>query len=767
MAGELTSIIISDATAIDPKSSIGPSGNGWVAICVLADITNTAGTLAGEKLVIEVSDSGYTDGGVVTTRLRTITGTTFLRRTHPDGDSRMITTDGTDLTLYVALSEVIYSGTTIVSAELEAGFYDGSTAGAAGSITNNSTEFYRKPIGAWLNFNGDTALTDSVDVEFCAASRTAMLAQQVACVEFYAYDGVTTGPSVFSNVPALSQLQTQGNIAESFQAAVDLTGQNQAAFTNINAKIYPHIGDASAVTDLLVDGYAWPTALPLTPLRVFCDDGEIYGGALAYIDGVGAGTPQVSDDPVTAKANPYATLPAALLGIRTWNNANRSHDDFGGAFVYYINDTLSPITYNMTGNTTNSPGLGLTTIGADPLATGEIILAAAVQSKHPENIKFKGVTHKSGASGYTVLGYTSSGTPNSQVFFDNCVADNTDNKNFVAWTSYQYFRNYRLRGGNDIPVATLGPTDRTVPMLVGVVSEDRDSVISNAFPHAAIGCDMPAFDMALANTSEGDHGLFLYNNRFNSMRLNNASSATINKGVANIQNVFEKAAGGSVVCMNVFADGDLTSIDNYIEFHNTAVGERSSRMYNDNPSTHVVPNGLVKLGASKYSIWDNYNIKDDRFNLGNGLGSVGTWQYSYSVGNVGNISLFGAVQRTVGQLPGNTSADVYLGSYWQDSSEPNLLALGSTQTEVMDLFLDYKTAPRSVPAVGGDYRLTADATILMNRVPAGMSALKYDQDGVLRKTNGTGAAGAYEFVGSGGGGVSFSQKLSIGLSVGL
>jgi hypothetical protein len=85
----------------------------------------------------------------------------------------------------------------------------------------------------------------------------------------------------------------------------------------------------------------------------------------------------------------------------------------------------------------------------------------------------------------------------------------------------------------------------------------------------------------------------------------------------------------------------------------------------------------------------------------------------------------------------------------------------------MDLFVDYTTAPRSVPAVGGDYRLTADATILMNRVPAGMSALKYDQDGFLRKTNGTGAAGAYEFAGSGGGGFSFSQKLSIGLSIGL
>ena len=770
MAGELLSVTLVDSTAIDPNaSSIGPSGDGWVAVCVLAGITNTAGTLDASKLVIQTQDPGYTANGTPTTVNRTIRGTTYLHRVHPNGDTRLITTDAVNLTLYVSLEEVIYSATTIVSIEIESGFYDGSVAGAAGSITNNITETYKKPFGAWLNFNGDTAEADEVYVEFVAACNTAMNGQQVACIEFYADDGVTTGSSVFVNAPTISTLVTKGQPPECFAATVDLTGQAYGGFTKINAKIYPWIGDD--YTDLDVDGYAWPTSLPLTPLRVFCDGDGNYGGAYAYVDGVGAGTPAVSSDPATAKANPYATLTAAFTAVRAWNNTNKGHNDFGGAKIRFINDTASPVTYSIATSSGNFAGTGRCIVEADPLATEEVILEATAQTSQAHNTLWRNVTHLSGASNYNLLGYSTSGSPATAVYFDGCAMDNSLNKNGMGWYSYRYFRNYTLKGGNavDLFFTGLGPTDKALALFAGVVSEDRDSHPKDdgttGWPLAIIGCNLPDYAILNSGVAVGNHGRMIVNNVVRQLSLNSTSTNTIDWGVANIQNVYEYETGVSVICMNAFADGDLTTITNYIDFHNTAAGERASRLYNDNVSTQVVPNGIIKLGTSKYSIYDNYNIKDDRFNLGNGSGSVGNWRYEYSVGNVGNVSLFGNTRRVAGELPQNDSSDQYLGSYWQASSSPNLLAEGYTQTELMDMFVNWTAPPRSSPATGGDYRLTAAATPMLNRVPSGMAVLKYDLDGETRLNDGSGAAGAYEFVISGAGGG--STTISIGIGIGL
>ena len=173
-----------------------------------------------------------------------------------------------------------------------------------------------------MNFNGDICREDTVYVELAAGHKRGMRGQQVACVEFFVTDGVTDSASVFSNSPELSTIQTLGNIAEVYSATLDMSGQTNGAFSTVPAKIYPHIGDASAILDLDVDGVAWPTPVAQTPLRVFCDRTGAYGGAIAYIDGVGAGTPMVSDDPVVAKANPFASQPAAHTQL-SWRGTTR------------------------------------------------------------------------------------------------------------------------------------------------------------------------------------------------------------------------------------------------------------------------------------------------------------------------------------------------------------------------------------------------------------------------------------------------------------
>jgi hypothetical protein len=769
--GDLISITIADSTAIDPQGGIGPSGNGWVAIVVLDGITSTAGTLDASKLTFTVQDPGFLANGATTTVSRTITGQTFLHRTHPNGDQRLITTDGSNLTLYISLDDWIYSGTTIVTAGIAAGFYTGANADTV-TATNSSTLAYKKPFGSWLNFNGDTETTNNVYVEFVPASDTARNGRQVACVEFYVTDGVTQSASVFSNSTAISTLVTQGFPPECHSATLNMGGQTQGGFSKVNAKLYPWIGDSSAIMNLDVDGAAWPTALPHTPLRVFCDRNGAYGGAFAYVNGVGAGTPAVSSDPATAKTTPYATLTAAFTAVRAWNNTNKSHNDFGGATIRFINDSGSPVTYPIGVASGNFPGTGRCVVESDPLANAAITVEATVQVSLASNTLWRGLTYKAGASAYLHVGYSTTGTPATNVYFEDVTLNNSLNKNGIGWHSYRYFRNVTLDGGNaiDFAVNGLGPTDRAIPLFAGVVSANRDSHPKDdgttSYPQSIVGCDIPDYGLDDTGSTAGNHGRVIYNNRLRQLNLNTTSLNTVNVGVANIQNVYEYEAGVSVICMNAYADGDLTTITNYIDYHNTAVGDRCSRMYNDAIATKIAPNGVQKRGVSKYSIYDNYNIKDDRFNLGDGSGSVGNWAYEYSVGNVGNVSLFGNTRRSAGELPENTSADQYLGSYWLSSSSPNLLAEGYTQTQLMDQFVNWTTTPRAVPAVGGDYHLTAAATEMLNRVPSGMAVLSFDLDGVARSNSGAGAAGAYEFSAGGSGGYTY-EKISISLSIGL
>lgn len=769
MAGELLSVTIRDATPIDPKSSIGPTGSGWVAECLLADIASTVGVVDASKLVLHVSDPGYLADGATTTVLRTIRGTAFVRRTMPDGNSRMISTDGTDLTILIALDDEVWIGTTIVGAAIESGFYPSATASSASTITNSSTITYQKPHCGWLNFNGDICREDSVYVELSAGHMRGMRGQQVACVEFFVTDGVTTSSSVFANSPHLSELQTLGNIAEVYSATLDMSGQTNGAFSTVPAKIYPHIGDSSAILDLGVDGVAWPTPVSQTPLRIFCDRTGTYGGAIAYIDGIGAGTPTVSTNAATAKANPFASQPAAHAAIIAWNNANRGHNDIGGSIVRYINDTTSPKTYDIVNSSTNAPGLGPSITEKDPEASGEVIRTNIAQRQTPSNIIYRNLTFLAspGHANYQLLGYSSSGSPATQIFLDSCVIDNQNNSSFTSWHSYKYIRNVSFVAG-PANFFQLNPADPAMAQMVGCVSSSVTVGPLNEAAYTTIGCAMTGLIVSLPPTGwpSGRDGMFLCNNRVRQVDIRSTTLTTLSRGLYIGQCLVEVNIPASAVGMNVFADGDLTSIQNYVDVHNSAFGERCSRFYNDNTSTRIVPNGLVKRGRSMFSVYDNYNIKDDRF-LGGGTGSVGGWEYEYGVGNIGNVSLFGSVNR-IGGAPANNADDNYLGMAWNASSSPTVhnTSGGPTQAEVMGLFVNYTVQPRSVPAYGGDYRPAAYPSALTDRVPAGLGAFKYDLAGNLRKQDGTGAAGAYEYQYTDGVPVShMGLNISIGIGI--
>lgn len=745
--GGLLGITIADATPIDPVAGIGASGSGWVAICVLKGLTDTGQTLDASKLTIQVTDPGYDTSGNVTTVSRTITGVAHLRRQYPNGNSKMISTDGVNLTVYVTLDDWVYSGTTIVSASLSSGFYPSSVASTTSYRVNSSTIAYTKPLFGWINPQQDKS-GGTFAVEGVAFHRHAQSAQQVACVKYSVNDGTTTSATVTCSAPTLSALQTRGNIAEVWKGTVDFSTLTQAAVCTVNAQVYPWLGDSSAVLDLTNDGTAWPTALPQTKLRVLNDRTGGYGGGFAYVQNSAVGG-TVSAVAATARAAPFPTITAAYNALVTWNNSNKGHNDAGGATIRLMDTAGAATTISVDDAPSGAAPSTWTNVEKDPLSSAVITVSCnTFLAQFPDTIRWRNVRFLKGASTWFPSG---TDTANSLVCLDNCVLDSSAGTIQIIYYAFKYYTNLSLVGGQMVLNGFVSAT-ANIASLIGCVADSSsytDSIyagltIGNSMTNPASGSGgVVKLSDGAAGRSAGDAGRIIYNNRLWQSTFDNGSARTISNGIAIVQNLYESdATAGNVVAYNTLADNDLTTCLNIIDQHNTGIGNRCSHFYSDIAAAKVVPNGIIKNASSRFNIWDDYNIKTDTFN-GDGAGSVGNWAMTYQVGNIGNVSLFGSKG---GVAPSNTNANPnYLGNAWLPSSEYNLKASQSlNDAQVMAMFTNFTTLPQGSPALGGNYIPVNTATYLKNRVPSGKSILKYDIAGTLRKTDGTGAAGAYE-----------------------
>lgn len=755
----LKTLAVNDATPIDPVNAtagpnigtpVGASGSGWVATVVLKGISSLVGTCIPAALTLSVTDPGYDASGNATVVARTITGVSQIRRQYPNGAQRMISTDGTDLTILVSLDDVIYTGTTIVSATIGTTFYTGCIAGNTGAtITNLSTVAYTKPVFGWMNAQGAYNPAGTFAVEAVAFHRYARNGRQVAAIKFTGTDGSNSTATSTVSATVLSTIQTQGNIAEVYAATLNTSGLTQGICT-VNAVVYPWIGDASAVLDLGATGPAWPTSLPYIPLRFYSDPAATYGGGIAYVL-VGASGGTVSNVAATARAAPFPTPVAAMNALATWNNTSSGghsvlHLDHGGGSIRFMDAAGSAVTHTITTGPTLRTALTYCEITTDPLKTGVVTLQWSALAQFPTLMKWTGglVIDPGGAGTWCIMG------PNAAFGMAwlsgiTCVGGS---KSACGYNPLVTMDNVTITTGSTT-FGTLAGTAYSITRAVGVVSAIAAAKITTADqPKIAVGCVMPgtSYQQDPAAASEGDHGRIVYNCRYaQSVVQFTAAPATVNLGWANVQNVYESDGSLGVASMNWFADGDLTTISNYIEQHNTAVGNRCSRMYNDVVADKVVPSGIAKLGSHRYNIWDDFNIKSDTFN--SGVGSTGNWAEFYNVGNAGNVSLFGAVGRTAADAPHNDNVDApFLGSAWLPSSEYNLFrtALGFTQAQIMAMFTSYTVGPQGAPAIGGVYTPLNTATNLKGRVPTGLSVLSKDIGGATRRTDGTGAAGAYE-----------------------
>lgn len=740
--GGISSVNILGDSLLDESSGVGVNGSGWAARVVLRGIVNTSGAVDATKLVLTVSDPGWNSDGTATTRTRTIRGGAVLRRRYPNGAQKQISTDGNDVSIVVSLDDVVFAGSTILAAEIELGFYPEAVASVAPLRTNSSTLGYIKPSWGWLQPQFGYVTGPTFDVEGVTFHPYMQDGSQVACVEYSIAGGAVTRV-VQTSLSA--KITASGLRPECWAAALDTAGTPQGA-QQVRAVVRPWLGDVSAVLDTSTDGVAWPSPLPVQPLRIYVDTAGTYGGAYAYVKaGVTGGA--VSADPTTARAAPYPTVSGALSAVRAWNLANRGHGDIGGAVVRLMDADGADVTHTIsTGITTSWGGATYCTIERDPLAVGVVSVTWTANAQYPDKVRWRNLRIVASTGAYLILGPNTSG---SVLHIDSCEIDNTANRNISAYYDFPFVTNVKIAGSNSVNFTSLavsGSTQNGVALLAGCYSTSGARVQNNC-GLVTVGNSFPVLDMIVtaADANRVQHGKIIYGNRFNSVKWNSGGVAMQISGLPSfVGNIIERYTGEQNT-LHLFADGDVTTVPWALSAYNTCVGERSSRAYNDVAATNLTPSGTLKRLFSMHEITDNQNWKGDTFPAGAPVGGPGSWMHAYGVGRVGGVNLFGDVTRSAAGAPHNDNTDApYFGMHWSSGSEYNLQRQGLSQAQVVALFTSYTVAPSGTSVAGGDYRPKPTSTHLQNRVTRRMG-LRFDTSGTVRRLDGSGAPGALEW----------------------
>lgn len=520
---------------------IGIDGNGWVVKIVLSGVTNVSGSVDATKLIINVTDPGYDSNGNPTTAQRTITGIAVLKRqrqdpllnlaqnTLPNNNNKyMINNVNGNLEIYVAIDDFIYTNTIINSARIQTGFYTGVASDFSTSITNVSTLPYPSIIPGLVSPQFlSTEGTSAIHSEWVAFHRHARNGQQIACAKLQALSNSASGAITTLNSTTLSTIIKQGNIPEVWGADVDCSTFTQGVSGRVNAIFYPWIGNNPY--DVSISGASWPSGRPQIQQYFLCDKTSAYGGAYVYVSPTGSNlTGVVSTNPLSARALPYQTLVTAISAARVYNNNNKGHNDYGGAFVRLMDNGGNPHTYYYTSAPSNTPGQTWLTIENDPLSLNTVTVSPSSSlSQWPGLIRWR--TSPSASLKLTLdtisnssFGFMGNNGANTFLMIDNISGMNTGNKSSTGWYRHNWFYNITTSSASKFnPYSFQTPSADSCNVVAGMVTDNTIGGLSApGSTSLLLGCVLRATSIGagtyayweLDNTYDGR---IIYNNMLN------------------------------------------------------------------------------------------------------------------------------------------------------------------------------------------------------------------------------------------------------------
>ncbi len=742
------SAAVGDISAV--RISGNESFNGWVAEVDISDFVSTSTTNSlglganndpsGAKIVFTVTSNGYTAAGAVTTLTRIIYGTKIVRLPYPNQGSLDIATTSGKVTIKVSLSDYIYGGET-ATVSMASGWYTDNGPGGTGlsnnavtdlAVTNSSVLTYPKSVGRWA-WPGYERVTGDFLVEAVAFNRFARNGKPIAAMVFSATDEHSNTVYATTTDMTISTRSGDANVVQVYAATIPVASLTQGDVITVNFKAYPWVGTSTAIlsSDLVANGgngFAQPDER-LGPIAEVLDKTGAYGISFAVVDPASTGanstvyaTQSAAESAYSGNANTaYITVKAASDAIKTFNNANYSRNEAGGGTIL-----LSAANHEVQGAAPLTMGTMKTWLTITKLSTiteAQAVINANTSNRqwNTERIKLKDITISS-ASSLLLYGNTAS----TVLWLDsNTINISAGSGGIVGWklsyathnTISSFPIGFSHNGVTKNPYALI----RGNSVTSGYIPAQLYNVLgnSNISPSVVYLTGNAQGQQITTNAIAAFNTLYNLNAAYSPVGVFLANPSTTNtEDIAIIQNIFENRITTSPLIALAAQTQQVSSSSNILTWYNTVAGARFNNAYNGYGSVPI-PHTLYHEIGNLFDNWNQHaNDYDATFDTANG-GRIGGWAIEYAVGLIGNMMRTSSVSSSF--FHGiNTNYGGTLG-YVSDKS-----ATGDA-------------------AGNGNYHLTSGSSA-RDLVPSGSSVLPYDLDGNPRRNDGTGAAGAYEYV---------------------
>ncbi|MBG6172682.1 hypothetical protein IWQ55_000291 [Labrenzia sp. EL_208] len=727
-------ITVTEASANDDKiTSLVIDPEGWKATMTVTGAVD-GGTFSGLNnpstpgLQLTVTSKSWDDAGVETTVQRSVFATSVVRQPYPNGPLLQETEVTSDLEVVLSLSARIYAGDTVTAAAAASLHTDNGTGGsssansggAIATVTNGSTEAYRKPQAVWLELEDQEVNSAAWAPKLCVYHRHAQQGRPVRAVKFIASDGTNT---VESTITALStsQYSASGLYANYFQPSWDLSSLTDGEYITVDAIIYPWVGDAFQIS---ADGYAYPSQ-NISTLRAICNiGGTMYNKVYAYVDGVGAGGGIASTDPVAARANPCASI--YLAGIRAKNENQTQNGWFNCSGVDIVLMSGVTVSDKISGVDDALDKLPVIIRGEDKTAVLQSPSSSASAKSLPERGHFKNMTIEKVSH---VIMFRGQETKANLLTFEDCDFVLADGQSAYAALCYKYGRGQAVNCTGD----WIGQLSFQSAFEHGCMLAAGNSYTS-FIPYNQVSCKgTQAINASNYQLGQNDGAVFAWNEisrAGNSGNLIQLESAMGPMGCAIIGNVLEThTLVGSQTCFLAWGDNNTQTVHNFTEAMNTIMGQRTNFIYNDAGTVSI-----FKDGVSKLSLHWQFNIKSD---------------YDISQPLIGNWAARHGVDTKVQAILDSAGVDHYGYSSWLgdplgDTRDDNEGPAGHVFHPINPVVTDFANDQSSTGggAGGGDY--TPGASNTLPTIPAGQTEFAVDLQGRAIPTDGTALVGALQ-----------------------
>jgi len=743
--GDISAIRIASATA----------HNGWVAEIDISGLS-TGGTYAlglgtnndpsTAKIVFTVTSSGYDATGVLGTIQRTVYGTHEVRKPYPN---QAVNDESGTVTVRVALSDFVFTGDTL-AATIASGFYTQGgtpTNSVSGlSVTNNSTVAHPKVIANWSWPGWSKVSGPSFDVRCVAFHRSAMNGKPVACVIFTATDQHSHSVSVTVATPTIDPLMSDYGKVIEYIGTIPTTTFTPNDQITVNFKAYPWVGGSGATLDTSDGVNTQPT--PKYAPQFYIYDAGTYGTSAAVVDSVsGSDSTGVAIDEKLfnyGSAPPaFATINKAAAAINSRNNSVYGRNDAAGTMYLKAGNYNWCGAANSISATAAKVWLTVARFPGVPIGSVAVNGQTGNQDFGGTPVKLQGIPINVSTAPVSIF------TGITYLWLDQCslVANGTA-------PIYQTQVYYITRGSVGVLSGGLKPFggETSSPALIrgndltGLISVAIFTVLGNT--NTAIGAQVYNNEPSGGPVSS-THPIFAFNSLYRqdtsggnlTLAIHNATAGAI--GAAIIQNIFERNDNSSVQqVIGIASDGStIDPASNILLWHNTLVGGRINRGYNDTGVTSLLRNLWSEVGELR----DVQAIKTDTFAT-ESANRTGNWSVLYGVGSRGKYVVeasagtpgFGATGAFQDEFDGiNSYAPAKNGGTNPITSATNVVDIANFQSRKA---FDGTNANAGM----GDYNIGPSSPV-RSLIRSGGSVLPFDLFGKARANDGTGAAGVSEF----------------------